>query len=516
MANILLDLGVFSFITAVYLYLRQRMNGELPLPPGPKKLPIIGNLLDIPKGFEWATYHKWCQDLGSDIIHLNIAGTSIIVLDNAKVAIDLLEKRSSIYSSRARMPMLRELMGWDFQVGWIPYGDYWRQHRRILQQEFNYNAATHFHPYQLNAARGLLRNLLDSPDDLFDNLRHMAGETIMALTYGLKIKPKNDPWVAMAAQSVLPLFKAAVPGAFLVDSIPILKHVPDWMPFAGFKRKAKHWRKQALNMINMPYEAAKRNIENGDTNPSFISRSLQKMDELRDIELQEYIIKSIAGTMYTAGSDTTVSVIAFCILGLLDNPAVIKKAQEELDRVIGPNQLPTFADEDALPYITAITKETLRWKAITPIALPHLLSIDDEYMGYRLPKGSIIIPNVWAMLRDERVYPDPLSFNPDRFIKDGKLNPNVRDPMHVAFGFGRRICPARHTAFSSAWITIASILATFHITKARSESGEIIEPSHEYHPAIVCSPLPFKCSITPRSKQAEALIKATINEEHYS
>ncbi|KAG5351472.1 hypothetical protein C0989_006351 [Termitomyces sp. Mn162] len=148
------------------------------------------------------------------------------------------------------MPMLRELMGWDFQ------------HRRILQQEFNYNAATHFHPYQLNAARGLLRNLLDSPDDLFDNLRHMAGETIMALTYGLKIKPKNDPWVAMAAQSVLPLFKAAVPGAFLVDSIPILKHVPDWMPFAGFKRKAKHWRKQALNMINMPYEAAKRNIVN--------------------------------------------------------------------------------------------------------------------------------------------------------------------------------------------------------------------------------------------------------------
>ncbi|KAG6883974.1 hypothetical protein C0993_002332 [Termitomyces sp. T159_Od127] len=271
-----------------------------------------------------------------------------------------------------------------------------------------------FRPYVLKATHGLLRALLTSPDDLDSNLRQMAGETIIGWTYGLEIQPKNDYYVETAARAVRPLFEAAIPGAFLVDSVPILKQVPDWMPFAGFKRKARKWRKLALDMVNIPYEAAKRNIEHGDTAPSFTSRSLQNMDGSRDIKLQEYIIKSTAGTMYTAGTDTTVSTIASFILGLIENPTVLKKAQEELDRVLEPNQLPTFADEDSLPYITAITKETLRWRVVTPIgtnkdisthvhsvtvidclAVPHLLDVDDEYMGYRLPKGSVVVPNAW-------------------------------------------------------------------------------------------------------------------------
>ncbi|KAG6908818.1 hypothetical protein DXG01_003171 [Tephrocybe rancida] len=438
-SNIVLDVGAVTLALAAYFYFKERRNSEqLPLPPGPKKLPLIGNLLDIPSSFEWVTYHKWCQELGSDIIHLDIAGTSIIVLDNAHLATELLEKRSSIYSGRARMPMINELMGWGFNVGFMAYGEYWRHHRRLLHHEFHSSAAMRFQPHEIRASHGLIRRLLESPDDLIGNLRQMAGETIMAIAYGLKVQPKNDPYIATAAQGVHPLVAAAVPGAFLVDSIPILKYVPDWVPFAGFKRKAKHWRKFALDMINLPYEAAKRNIENGDSTPSFTLSSLEKMDESGDLQQQEYIIKSTAGTMYAAGSDTTVSAIASCILGLLTNPTALKKAQEEIDRVVGPKQLPTFDDVDSLPYITAITKETLRWRDVTPIAVPHLLHEDDEYNGYRLPKGSIIIPNAWAMLHDENLYPRPFEFDPDRFLKDGMLDPDVRDPMHAAFGFGRR------------------------------------------------------------------------------
>lgn len=90
----------------------------------------------------------------------------------------------------------------------------------------------------------------------------MAGETILRATYGLDIQHKNDPYIKLAAKATRSLFAAAVPGAFLVDLLPILKYVPDWMPFADFKRQAKHWRKLALGMKNMPYQAAKRNIVN--------------------------------------------------------------------------------------------------------------------------------------------------------------------------------------------------------------------------------------------------------------
>lgn len=88
----------------------------------------------------------------------------------------------------------------------------------------------------------------------------MAGETIMTIAYGLQVKPKNDPYIAVAEEGVHPLVAAANPGAFLVDMIPALKYVPEWMPFAGFQHKAKAWKKLALTMVNVPFEAAKTNI----------------------------------------------------------------------------------------------------------------------------------------------------------------------------------------------------------------------------------------------------------------
>jgi hypothetical protein len=106
----------------------------------------------------------------------------------------------------------------------------------------------------------------------------MAAETIMSIAYGLDVLPKDDPYIATAEQGVHPLVVAGVPGAFLVDSIPALKYIPDWMPFAGFKHKAKAWKNLALTMINMPFEAAKRNIVrlSARSPPSFVMHSLPR------------------------------------------------------------------------------------------------------------------------------------------------------------------------------------------------------------------------------------------------
>ncbi|CAA7261124.1 unnamed protein product [Cyclocybe aegerita] len=111
-----------------YIYTKVRNNGpysHLPLPPGPKRLPLIGNILDLPRKFEWETYHKWCAELNTDILYLNFAGTNVVVLDTYEAAYDLLEKRSSIYSGRPQQTMANELMGWEFSPGFMPYGEKW-------------------------------------------------------------------------------------------------------------------------------------------------------------------------------------------------------------------------------------------------------------------------------------------------------------------------------------------------------------------------------------------------------
>ena len=116
----------------------------------------------------------------------------------------------------------------------------------------------------------------------------------------------------------------------------------------------------------------------------------------------------------------------------------MKKAQDELDRVVGKGELPKFSDKDNLPYIGALVKEVLRWNPPSPISIPTRSMQDDVYRGYLIPAGATVIQNVWAIFRDPNIYPDPETFNPDRFLKDGKINPLVFDPEERAFGAGRR------------------------------------------------------------------------------
>jgi len=187
-------------------------------------------------------------------------------------------------------------------------------------------------------------------------------------------------------------------------------------------------------------------------------------------------------------------------------PEVQKKAQEELDRVIGPDRLPEFKDRDQLPYINALVSETSRWQPIGKLSVPHQVIKDDVHEGYFIPKGSIILPNVWSFTHDPGLYRDPDVYNPSRFLSTDGNEPET-NPMELIFGFGRRSCPGMHLADSSLWMASAMILATFNISKV-VEDGVTIEPSVKYTSGTVSHPKPFKCSIKPRFAQSENLIRA--------
>ncbi|KAJ7092249.1 cytochrome P450 [Mycena epipterygia] len=496
------------FGAALYHALSWRNRSTLPLPPGPRKLPLVGNLLDLPADLAWEKYMEWSKEYNSDIIHLNLVGQSVIVLSSLEATEALLEKRSALYSDRSDLPMVNELMGWDFNVALMKYGDTWRTNRRLLRQGFS---PAIYQPLGLAATRNLLGSLLNSPDAFYAHLRQNAGEIIMSMAYGIDVLPSDDPYVTLANEGVHSLVVALV-NRYLVDLFPALKYVPKWFPGAEFQRKAEEWKKLARAMVDVPYTETKRQMECGIAPRSFTSDALHTLRESDGgIYYGEEDIKASAGTMFSAGADTTVSALSTFFLAMLANPEAQRKAQTEIDAVTGGKYLPDFDDEASMPYVSALVKEVLRWRNVTPIGVPHFLATEDEYRGYRLPAGSIVIGNTWAILHDEVMYPDPYAFKPERFLLDGKPNPAVKDPDCAAFGFGRRICPGRHMARSSIWITMTSILATFNIDKAVDEAGHIIEPTFEYLTALVSTPLPFKCSITPRSNEAEKLIRGIVH-----
>ncbi|KAJ7278952.1 cytochrome P450 [Mycena rebaudengoi] len=507
----MIQYALIAFATFALLYFNRRRSSHLPLPPGPRKLPLVGNLFGLPSEFEWETYTKWSKELGSDIIHLSVAGKSIIILSSVEAVFELLDQRSAIYSDRPRGIMVNELMGGEFNFAIMRYGDTWREHRRLFHSAFHSIASRRFRPQQVNASHNLLRRLLENPDDeIMSHIKHMNGTLIMSIAYGIDTLPSNDPYMETAEAAIDAIMQAAIPGRYLVDMITILKYVPAWFIGAGFKCQAREWKELIEKMVQLPFQTAKRLVTTGTAPPSYVSDKLQDIDENQDREHQEKVIQDTAGVMYVGGFDTATAALGTFILAMLANPDAQKRAQKEIDAVVREGHLPSFDDEESLPYVSAIVKEVLRWKPVTPIGVPHAVAVEDTYRGYRIPAGSIVVPNIWAILNDEIAYSDPYKFNPDRFLLNGRLNPEVRDPS-LGFGFGRRVCPGRHMAQSTLWITVASLLAVFDITKAIGEDGKILEPSYEYHSAIVLMPFPFKCSIKPRSRAAADLIRSTLN-----
>ncbi|GJE97958.1 cytochrome P450 [Phanerochaete sordida] len=497
-------LALLASLALVLRVKRKRYN----TPPGPKGLPIVGNAWDIPKSFEWMTYAKWGRDYSSDIIYLRIFGTDVIVLNSAKAADDLLNRRSNIYSDREYMVMLLDLVGWGGRhFAFQRYGDLWRAHRRLFHQYFHPAAVPAYYDKETQEARKLLPRLLEHPDDYMQEIRTMTASIILGIVFGMELQPNSDPYVAMAEKALNGMASVGNVGSYMVDYLPWLKYVPSWVPGAGFQRSAAEWRAATLGMYDKPFQSIKHAMASGKAPPSILTTMLSKLDPDEDNSTRENDMRHVTGTAYAAGADTTVSSLGTFLLAMVMYPDIQKRAQEEIDRVVGSDRFPSIEDKDELPYITATMNETLRWRQVTPLGVAHKLRVDDEYNGYHLPAGSIVVGNSWAILHDEERYPNPDVFDPTRYLTpDGELNKDMPDP-EPAFGFGRRICPGRYFAMDSMWIAMAHILATLNVEKAVDAAGNVIEPSGEYTSGLLSYPVPFKVSFKPRSASALALIQ---------
>ncbi|KAF5377535.1 hypothetical protein D9615_005319 [Tricholomella constricta] len=505
-----LDLAVLLLVAFGTLFIcrcgsTNKGYNHLPLPPGPKAS-WLGKV-SLPQKYQWRTYARW-KEIYGDIIYIYVFGNPILVLNTAKAATDLLEKRGSNYSSRPIRTMVVELIGWDWLFSSMSYGSRWKRHRNLFHTYFRPNDTTVYHPLQVKEAQTLLRNLLHKPEDFRYHCRRVAAAMILNVTYGHQVAEGGDDYVALADRAMSSLATAGIYGTYLVDYLPVLKHVPVWFPFASFKRQAFEWRKFTREMVNKPFNMIKEQMRQGSAAPCLVAHELEKCASGFDFE-DEDIIKNVAATSYAAGSDTFVSaVLSFFLVATL-YPDIQCQAQQELDSTLA-GRLPDFGDKSQLPFIESLCYELLRWNPVTPMGLAHYASDDDEYQGYRIPKGTTILPNVWAILHDPEVYPDPMAFNPRRFV-DRKYNASVGiNPMpEPAFGFGRRMCPGRWFAFDAMWIVVASILTVYDISKAVDENGQTIEPKVEYTSHLLSHPKPFKCRVAPRSPKARSLIQQT-------
>ncbi|KAK0469623.1 cytochrome P450 [Desarmillaria tabescens] len=477
---------------------------RLPLPPGPKGLPLIGNLWDVPAEYPWLTYAQWATTYG-DVFYLDTPGNPTVVINSAEAAADLFEKRSGNYSDRPDFTMTK-LSGWGNIITFMRYSNWWRKHRRMFHEYFQLRAVPAYYPVQMKATSVLLQQLLRSPDAFSHHVRHHAGSIIMKTVYGYDVDPNGDRFVGIVDRAMESIRIIGNIGTFLVDYIPGLKYLPRWFPGTNFLTLADAWRKDVAAMEEEPFEYASNPVASGAAPSSFVSVNLAKMNSVDVSEKATHleVIRNTASVAFAAGADTTVSAVLSVMLAFLLYPEVQAKAQAEMDAVVGHTRLPNFDDREQLPYLNAVVLEALRWNPVVPLGAAHRSVKEDIYRGYYIPAGTTVVGNVWAILHDEKDYPNPLVFDPDRFIPGDGREPQP-EPT-AAFGFGRRICPGRHLALNTAWIAVASIVATLSFSKAVDSEGRVVEPSDSYTDGFLSFPMPFKCTIKARSAQAKALI----------
>ncbi|KAH9836267.1 cytochrome P450 monooxygenase [Rhodofomes roseus] len=500
----------FSVIAlAAYCFFRyfqwgNRCTRSLPLPPGPRPIPLLGNVHQLPMDFPYLQFRKWGQMFG-DVFCLKVFRRPTLVINSIHVAKELLAHRGAKYSDRFSSHLIT-VMGFEVATAFLGYGDTWRRHRKLMQVGLgDQDALARLRPVQQREIVGLLSRLSQDPDAFDSHLKHFTAALIMGSAYG----ETEDENILRYAETILHTLVTVIttPTAVVLDFLPFSKYVPSWVLSGLFNAGLLKTRPLLVHVMDSAFEDARTRTAAalGKDKASFVAIATEAQTLKSDTN-SDNDIKVAAFTMFIGQSNSrsfsAITLNSF-LVQMVTHQDVYAKAQRSIDEVVGKERLPDLSDRNSLPYVDAILKEVYR---LINLGIPRRLMDDDEYRGYHIPKGTSVIANIWQMGRDSNYYKDPDTFNPDRFI-DPKPGSLVElDPREYIFSFGRRICPGQRFGDDSMWWTIASIIATFNVKKALDADGKKITPSMTVLPGLTSHIQQFPCSIQPRSQRALELI----------
>ncbi|KAK3672126.1 hypothetical protein LTR78_008097 [Recurvomyces mirabilis] len=428
----------------------------------------------------------------------------MVVLSSDTVVKEVLDKQSAVTNARGDHYLGHDILSGGERMLLMPNGEKWRLQKKLMQKMLNVNVAQSYEPYIVLEEKALLFDLLRNPKDFYLHTKR------------IRTPDFNDGKMKqflIGLDYFTELMQTAT--AALVDVYPILRRAPSFiLPALG---KATAWHKEETEFYLGLWHQTKQSLEQGTAKPCFAVDILKCQDKE---QFTDKFGAYLAGGSMEAGTDTTSNTLYGFIQAMVLFPDAQKKAQGELDRVLG-NKFPEPADAKNLPYIRACVKESLRWMPTAIIgAAPHAASENFQSMGYHFPKGALLVNNVYSIHFDPKRYSDPKTFNPARFVGDdmtsheSAVQSDVSKRDHFVFGAGRRLCSGMHVADRELFAAIAGLLWAFDITPAIDEgTGEPILPDQNlYTPTVVCRPQDFVARITPRSAERAAAVEALWKE----
>ncbi|KAH9487458.1 Cytochrome P450 monooxygenase 88 [Psilocybe cubensis] len=463
-----------------FIHHRLTRSSKLPLPPGPPGNLIFGN--SIPKAFAYRHFETWTQEYGP-VFTLRQGFNTIIVIGRMQAAIDILEKEGAATVDRPLSIAAGETLSGGMRMLLTPAGERFKKMRRALHAHLQPKIVSNYAPTLMRNAKQHIMDIIDEPHRHQDHAKRYSAAVVMALAYGKQAKSYEDPDIQAVNRCLTRLGNNLRPGMWKVDAYPFLRLTRRGMPnryVPGYLKELQDGHKEELNLFKSQIYEVKMKMERGEeVLPSFGKYLLERQKEL---DLSDDEMAYLAGSMFGAGSDTTASAISVTVLAAACHPEAHKRVQEELDAVVGRSRPPTIADQEMLPQTMAFVLESVRWRPVSAGGFAHKAIKDIVWGNYVIPKGASVIGNVWSVGRDPEFFPDPETFNPQRWLTEGgKLRDDLKS---YSFGFGRR----------SIFVNAALIQWAFKIS---SDPSSPIDPL-AFTESANTHPLPFKVIFEPR------------------
>ncbi|EUC55162.1 cytochrome P450 family protein [Rhizoctonia solani AG-3 Rhs1AP] len=467
--------------------------------------------------------------LYGDIIQISEPLKTRVVLNRIDAITEVLEKNvCKVFSVHVKSLTGVYRTGMEHAIGFRNHDEQHKKLRRVIASGLHPAAARSYDDLHNATTAYFLRHVLVriSGDSLaFDNqagksvvnknshskallesIQDSVGRFILHLTFG-HISTENDP-VLQGQNKLAFLLTSGFATHYWANDFPILRHIPSWFPGSRFKRHAEYMREIRNQTVKETFEPVLDKALRGIAQLSSYTSNLIELKGGRDIsEEDKYLVRWTSSAMFGAGATTTTALINSFIFAMCIHPETASKVQAEIDSQVGRDRIPTLSDQNVLPYTDAVLKEVIRCYPVFPLGLDHCAREDIEVRGYRIKKGTIIEGNIWALMHDPLMYPDPFTFNPDRFLKSA---PNT-DPRRFLFGFGRRVCPGQHVANNSAFTMCAAFMSVFNIAASQETKNKADqcarEPWKMMKPYGPMEPMPSGCTIRPRDNAAIAVLE---------
>ncbi|NWS48524.1 CP1A5 protein, partial [Probosciger aterrimus] len=458
--------AVFCLVFLLLQSLQQHVPKGLQSPPGPRAFPILGNVLELRKDPHVALT-RLSQRYG-DVMEVRIGTRPMLVLSGLGTIKQALVKQGEDFLGRPDLYTFRYTLDGQSLTFSPDSGEVWKARRKLAQNALKTFSVTPsptasssclLEEHVSKEAEYLVTKFLQLTEKSFDPYRYLVisvANVICAMCFGKRYDHNDQELLNIV--NVNDRFGAVAASGNPADFIPLLRYLPSrsMSLFIDFNKSFLFFLQKFVEEHYQTYD--KNNIR--DITDSLIEQCLEKKAEANlATQVPKQKVLNLVNDLFGAGFGTVTTALSWSLMYLVVYPHIQKRIQRELDQAIGWERRPRLSDRGALPYTEAFILEMFRHSSFMPFTIPHSTTRDTVLNGYYIPKDRCVFINQWQANHDEKLWKDPLTFNPERFLSADGTEVNKMEGMKVLiFGLGKRNCAGETIARWQVFLFLSILL----------------------------------------------------------